>query len=106
MMKTVLLLFLLLADLPLISSGQLERVTYCVKPNTTATCACGTEDDHPQCQTLLDNVTDTTINLEKDLTIMFMDSSHIANFCGTVTVSAPILNIVAKSKSNTVMLSH
>ena len=104
MMKIVLLLLLLLADLPLISSGQ--GVTYCVKPNTTATC--GTEDPCQQCQTLQDylkNVTNTTINLKMDLTIIFMDGSHIANFCGTVTVSAPILNIVAKGKSNTVMLS-
>ena len=103
MMKIVLLLLLLLADLPLISSGQ--GVTYCVKPNTTATC--GTEDPCQQCQTLqdyLDNVTDTTINLEKDLTIIFMDGRHIANFGGKVTVFAPTLNITAKSKTSTVTL--
>lgn len=94
------LLFLLLSlreFLP-ISSGQ--GVT-CVKPNSTATCS--TEDHCQHCESLqyyFDNM-DTTINQEKNVTMIFMDGSHTVNFSSTVVFSAQTINITVKSPSTT-----
>ncbi len=98
------LLFLLLLGvfflvLPISSGG----VTFCVKPNSTATCA---EDHCQHCESLqyyFENV-DTTINQEKNVTIIFMDGSHTVNFSSTIVFSAQALNMTVRNPSTTVIL--
>ena len=102
-MKSLLFVSLLLGELFLISTGQ--GVIYCVKPNSP-TATCSPEDHCQQCQTLqyyFDNV-NTTINPEKNATMIFMDGSHRANISSTAIISAPTLNITAKGKTTTVTL--
>ena len=103
-MKSLLFLSLLLGELFLISTGQ--GVIYCVKPNSTATCSTEDHCQLQQCQTLqyyFDNV-NSTINLVKNATMIFMEGSHTTNVSSNVTISAPTLNISVKGQTTTVTL--
>ena len=104
-MRPILLFFLLLGEFFLISSGQ--GVIYCVKLNSTATCS--TEDHCDQCQTLqyyFDNA-NTTINQKTNVTMLFMDGDHIANFSDfvlTICLSAQTLNLIGKGKPTVTLI--
>ena len=101
-MKLLFFLLLSLGEILPISSDQ--GVTFCVRPNSTATCS--TEDHCQHCESLqyyFDNV-DTTINQEKNVAMIFMDGSHTVNFSSTVVFSAQTVNITVKSLSTTVTL--
>ena len=101
-MKSFLLLSLLLGELFLISSGQ--GVIFCVKPNSTDTCS--PEDHCQQCQTLqyyCENVDSTNgINKQNNVTMIFMEGTHILNTSGPVgcVILVSTLSIKGKSKNN------
>ena len=96
------LFLLLLGEFFLISSSQ--GVTFCVKPNSTATC---NAEDHCQCceslQYYFDNV-DTTVTQEKNVTMIFTEGSHTVNFSSTIVFSAQTLNVTVKGQTTTVTL--
>ena len=100
----VLLSFLLVVEL-LIVTGQ--GVTYCVKPNSTATCS--TEDHCDQCQTLqyfFDNI-NTTINQEKSVTMTFMNGTHTVALTAEHTmILAPTVNMTGRNSGVSVVCNH
>ena len=90
-------LFLLLSFLlTVITSGQ--GVTYCIKPNATATCRAEDHCQQVEChivQYYFDNV-DKTINQEKDVTMIFLEGTHTVT--DTVVLSAPTLSMIGKGQ--------
>ena len=86
------------------SIGQSPGVTYCIKPNSTATCR--PEDDCQHCQTLqhyFDNIK-SIIDEQKNATMIFMEGSHTADISSVVTITAPLLNMIARGQSTRVRL--
>ena len=104
-MKSFLLLSLLLGELFLISSGQ--GVTFCVKPTDSIT-TCSPEDHCQQCQTLqyycenVDSTNGINVNQQNNVTMIFMEGTHILNTSGPVgcVILVSTLSIKGKSKNN------